>query len=151
MKKINVSNYFYLVQGKQIKKEEITSGATLFNGKWITNYNESKNIEVKENNKLSLYVPSTINVNEINKNFEKVINKVQEKINQKTTRNYTQGAWREEKGNLVYEDICILTIDVVADNFEKKLNDFITIANELKQELTQEGISIGINNGLMII
>ena len=34
---------------------------------------------------------------------------------------------------------------------EDKLNEFIKLAKELKKDLTQEGISIGINDGLMII
>lgn len=49
MKKINVADYYYLAEGKQIKQNEINSGATKFNGQWITNYNESN-----ENKKMLL-------------------------------------------------------------------------------------------------
>ena len=68
------------------------------------------------------------------------------------TKEYkTKGAWKCENGFIVYEDITILTINATMENFENQLNDFIKLAEELKKELTQEGISVGINDGLMII
>ena len=103
MKKIYVSNYYYLTNNKTINKEDIDVGATLFDGKWKTNHTESSEINVQKNNKISIYVPSTIDVNKVN------------------------------------------------ENFENTLNYFISLANQFKKDLSQEGISIGINNGLLII
>ena len=151
MKKTLKTNYFYLMNSKQIKEEEITSGATKFNDQWITNYQESDIIEVKENNELSIYVPSTIDVDKINENIDKTIEEVKNKIKEATKDYRTNGAWRTEEGTIVFEEITILSIDVNEENFGNKLNEFITIAEEMKKELKQEGISIGINNGLMII
>lgn len=151
MKKTLKTNYFYLMNSKQIKESEINEGATNFDGKWICNYNVSDIIEIQENNKLSIYVPSTIDVNKINDNLDNTIKSVKEKIKQDTNEYKTKGAWKCEDGSIVYEDITILTINSTMENFENQLNDFIELAENLKKELTQEGISIGINNGLMII
>lgn len=145
------TNYFYLMNSKQIKEEEITSGATKFNNQWITNYQESDMIEIKENNELSIYVPSTIDVDKINENINKTIEEVKSKIKEATKDYKTNGAWRTEEGTIVFEEITILSIDVNKESFENKLSEFIAIAEEMKKELKQEGISIGINNGLMII
>ena len=151
MKKTLKTNYFYLMNSKQIKEEEITSCATKFNNQWVTNYQESDIVEVKENNELSIYVPSTIDVDKINTNVDKTIEEIKNKINETTKSYKTNGAWRTEEGTIVFEEITILSINVNEKNFENKLNEFIIIAEEMKKDLSQEGISIGINNGLMII
>ena len=155
MKKINVSNYYYLANNKTINKEEIDVGATLFDGKWITNHTEATEINVQKRNKISIYVPSTIDVNKVNENFENLtkdtIKKLQENFNKNVQRYNTQGAWKSEDGNIVYENINILTIEEIEENFENTLNYFISLANQFKKDLSQEGISIGINEGLLII
>lgn len=155
MKKFNASNYYYLANNKTINKEEIDVGATLFDGKWKTNHTESSEINVQKNNKISIYVPSTIDVNKVNSNFENLtqntIDKLKKDFNTDVQRYNTQGAWKTEDGNIVYEDINILTIDATEENFENTLNYFISLAKQFKKDLSQEGISIGINNGLLII
>ena len=155
MKKINVSNYYYLANNKTINKKDIDVGATLFNGEWKTNHTESSEINVQKNNKISIYVPSTIDVNKVNSNFENLtkdtIKKLQENFNKNVQRYNTQGAWKSENGEIVYEDINILTIEETEENFEGTLRYFIQLANQFKKDLSQEGISIGINEGLLII
>lgn len=155
MKKINVSNYYYLANNKTINKEDIDVGATLFDGKWKTNHTESSELNVQKNNKISIYVPSTIDVNKVNSNFENLtqntIDKLKKDFNTDVQRYNTQGAWKSEDGNIVYEDINILTIDATEENFENTLNYFISLAKQFKKDLSQEGISIGINKGLLII
>lgn len=155
MKKINVSDYYYLAEGKQIKQEEIGSGATKFNGQWVTNYNESNEIIANNTNKLSIYVPSTIDINKVNDNFEQLTNdtikKLKNELNTNVERYDTQGAWKTEEGSIVYEDINILSIEATEENLENNLNYFIGLAKQFKKDLAQEGISIGINNGLLII
>ena len=109
MKKLNVSNYYYLKDNKVINKKDINSGATWFDGKWITNHTEATEINVQKRNKISIYVPSTIDVNKVNPNFENLtqdtIKKLQENFNKNVKRYNTQGAWKSEDGNIVYEDI----------------------------------------------
>ena len=155
MKKINVSNYYYLANNKTINKEDIDVGATLFDGEWKTNYTEATEINVQKNNKISIYVPSTIDVNKVNPNFENLtkdtIKKLQENFNKNVKRYSTQGAWKAEDGNIVYEDINVLTIEEIEENFENTLNYFISLAKQFKKDLSQEGISIEINEGLLII
>lgn len=155
MKKINVSNYYYLANNKTINKNQIDVGATLFNGEWKTNHTESSEINVEKYNKISIYVPSTIDVNKVNSNFENLtqntIDKLKKDFNTDVQRYNTQGAWKSEDGNIVYEDINILTIEETEENFKNTLNYFISLAKQFKKDLSQEGISIGINNGLLII
>ena len=155
MKKINVSNYYYLKDNKVIDKKDINSGATWYDGKWITNHTEATEINVQKRNKISIYVPSTIDVNKVNSNFENLtqdtIKKLQENFNKNVQRYNTQGAWKSENGEIVYEDINILTIEETEDNFEGTLSYFIQLAKQFKKDLSQEGISIGINEGLLII
>lgn len=155
MKKINVSNYYYLANNKTINKNQIDVGATWFDGKWITNHTEATEINVQKRNKISIYVPSTIDVNKVNPNFENLtqdtIKKLQENFNKNVQRYNTQGAWKSEDGNIVYEDINILTIDATEENFEGTLRYFVQLAKQFKKDLSQEGISIGINDGLLII
>ena len=155
MKKLNVSNYYYLKDNKVINKKDINSGATWFDGKWITNNTEATEINVQKRNKISIYAPSTIDVNKENPNSENLtqdtIKKLQENFNKNVQRYNTQGAWKAEDGNIVYEDINILTIDATEENFEGTLRYFVQLAKQFKKDLSQEGISIGINNGLLII
>ena len=154
MKKTLKTNYFYLMNSKQIKEEEITSGATKFDGQWVTNYQESDTIEIKDNNELSIYVPSTIDVDKINEQFElltiNTVNMLQKEFNTTVKRIDTKGAWKSEQG-LVFENINILSIDTNFKEFESTLKYFINLAEQFKKDLNQEGISIGINDGLMII
>ena len=148
------TNYFYLNNKKVIEESEIDAGATMFEGQWITNYQESDTIEIKENNELSIYVPSTIDVNKINEQFElltkNTINMLQKEFNTNVKRIDTKGAWKSEQG-LVFEDINILSINASYEKFESILEYFINLAEKFKKDLSQEGISIGINDGLMII
>ena len=154
MKKTLKANHFYLMNSKQIKEEEITSGATKFDGQWVTNYQESDTIEIKDNNELSIYVPSTIDVDKINEQFElltiNTVNMLQKEFNTTIKRIDTKGAWKSEQG-LVFENINILSIDTSFKEFESTLKYFINLAEQFKKDLNQEGVSIGINDGLMII
>ena len=148
------TNYFYLNNKKVIEESEIDAGATMFEGQWVTNYQESDTIEIKENNELSIYVPSTIDVNKINEQFELLTknteNMLQKEFNTNVKRIDTKGAWKSEQG-LVFEDINILSINANYEKFESTLEYFIDLAEKFKKDLSQEGISIGINDGLMII
>ena len=148
------TNYFYLNNKKVIKESDIDAGATMFDGQWVTNYQESDTIEVKENNELSIYVPSTIDVNKINEQFELLTkdttNMLQKEFNTSVKRIDTKGAWKSEQG-LVFEDINILSIKISHEKFESTLEYFINLAEKFKKDLSKEGISIGINDGLMII
>ena len=148
------TNYFYLNNKKVIEECDIDAGATMFNGQWYTNYNEASEIQVGNMNQISIYVPSTIDVNKINEQFEllttNTVNMLQKEFNTAVERIDTKGAWKSEEG-LVFEDINILSINASYEKFESTLEYFISLAEKFKKDLKQEGISIGINNGLMII
>ena len=96
-----------------------------------------------------------IDVKKVNANCKKLtqgtIKKLRENLNKNFERYNTQGAWKVEDGNIVYEVINILTIDATQENFEGTLRYFVQLAKQFKKDLSQEGISIGINEGLLII
>lgn len=148
------TNYFYLNNKKVIEEADINAGATMFDGKWYTNYNEMSEIQVNSINEISIYVPSTVDVDKINEQFELLTidtaNMLQKEFNTNVKRIDTKGAWMSENG-LVFEDINILSIDTSFKEFESTLKYFINLAEKFKKDLSQEGISIGINDGLMII
>ena len=126
----------------------------MFEGQWYTNYNETNEIDVNAINQISIYVPSTVDVDKINEQFELLTidtaNMLQKEFNTNVERIDTKGAWMSENG-LVFEDINILSIDTSFKEFESTLKYFINLAEKFKKDLSQEGISIGINDGLMII
>ena len=107
------TNNFYMNNKMVINENEITCGATMFDGIWYTNFNDTNIIDILENNIISLYVPSTINVNEINKNFEKLtldtMELLKNEFHTNVNRYDTKGAWRTEDGTLVFENINILS------------------------------------------
>lgn len=130
-------------------------GATKYSDRIISNIETDEFIEIKEDNEISIFIPSTINVNiEIDNSeyLEKVINKITKRysLNELTFYN-TKGSWLDESSNeVIIEKITIITLKT------KEINDidmkfFIKLAEFLKKEMTQQGISLRINDSLAII
>lgn len=130
-------------------------GATKYCDKIISNIETSDLIEIKDENEISIFVPSTINVNMEIDNSEylrKIINKITNRysLNELTFYN-TTGSWLDETSNeIIIEKITIVTLKT------KEINDidmkfFIKLAEFLKTEMTQQGISLRINDSLAII
>lgn len=130
-------------------------GATKYRNKIISNIETNEFIEIKEENEISIFIPSTINVNTEIDNVEylkKIINKITNRysLNELTFYN-TKGSWLDESSNeVIIEKITIVTLRT------KQVNDidikfFIKLGEFLKIEMKQQGVSLRINDSLAII
>lgn len=153
-------NFQYFYGGSQLvtSLEEgaiRNGGATKYHDKIISNIETNELIEIKDENEISIFIPSTINVNiEIDNNeyLSKIINKIANRysLNELTFYN-TKGSWLDETSNeIIIEKITIVTLKT------KEISDidiifFIKLAELLKKEMSQQGISLRINDSLAII
>jgi len=131
-------------------------GATQFDDGIYSNYSKSEYININgNNNNISLFVPSTVNVNKhINNKY--YVNYCYKRIDSLYTNNNiryydTKGSWYSEDLNqIIIEDITIITLET--DKLtEKDIEIFIQLANWIKKEMSQEGVSIAINTALAIV
>lgn len=131
-------------------------GATKFKDGIYSNIQGNEFIELKKsNNKISIFIPSTMEGN------NKVDNKdyIKKYVNS-LTNNYkiedlsfynTKGSWySEELQEVIIEDITIITLEKNLLT-EQDIRVFISLANQIKREMSQEAVSIAINKALAIV
>lgn len=156
----NNYNFMYFYGGGEVVSslEEgalRNGGATKYADKIISNIETNEFIEIKEENEISIFIPSTINVNiqiDNREYLEKIINKIADRysLNELTFYN-AEGSWLDEITNeVIIEKITIVTLKT------KEINDidvrfFIKLAEFLKIDMIQQGISLRINDSLAII
>ena len=153
-------NFIYFYGGSEVvtSLEEgaiRNGGATKYYNKIVSNIETNEFIEIKEENEISIFIPSTINVNMEIDNTEylkKIINKITNRYSLDELTFYnTEGSWLDESSNeVIIEKITIVTLRT------KQLNDidvkfFIRLAEFLKIEMVQQGVSLRINDSLAII
>jgi len=136
---------------------EMFGGATMFKeGMIYSNVENSEYIEInKDNNSISLLIPSTVEINKTTDNNEQVmhcIKQLQKYYSNKNITYYdTKGSWYSDTlEKVVIEDITIITVDT-ATVAEQDIEIFIELAEYIKQDMEQEGVSIAINNSLAIV
>lgn len=131
-------------------------GATSFKNAIVSNIDSGDFIQVNEDsNSLSILVPSTVNVDSAIDNHE-YVQKVVKKLSfyDKNSISYynTKGSWySEDLEKVVVEKITVVNVD-----FARKINGFdimyfVGLARMLKKEMSQEGVSVYINQALAII
>ena len=163
MLKINSKQFnfqFFLSNRKKVNslKEGAIKygGATKFDDAIYSNIAGNEYITLNEtNNIISLFVPSTANVNNYINNKYYVnycYNKLQNLYNNNNIKYYnTKGSWwSNDKNDIVKEDITIITVNMETIT-ENDIYNFIQLANWIKQEMSQEGVSISINSALAIV
>jgi len=157
-KKFNFS--FFLSDRKKVKSLEegakIYGGATQFDDGIYSNYSKSEYIKINKNiNNISLFVPSTFDVNKYINNKYYVnycYNKIKSLYSNNNIKYYdTKGSWfSEDLQKVVIEDITIITLELNTIT-EVDIINFINLAAWIKQEMQQEGVSIAINAALAIV
>ena len=157
-KKFNFS--FFLSDSKKITSLEEGAikygGATQFDDGIYSNYSKSEYIKINKNkNSISLFVPSTIDVNKhINNSYyvNYCYNKIDSLYSNNNKKYYdTRGSWySEDLQKVVMEDITIITLELNTIT-EADIYNFIQLANWIKKEMQQEGVSIAINAALAIV
>jgi len=164
MQKINSALFpfsFFLSGKKQVSNLQEGAvrhgGATQDNtGKVYSNVAKDNFIRIHKNkNKLSLFVPSTINISEQTDNInitKYCTRQLKRQYNSNDIIYYnTQGSWySDDLQKIIIEDITIITVTLQTIT-ETDINYFITLANYIKKEMSQEGVSININNSLAIV
>jgi hypothetical protein len=155
---------FFLSDKKPVNNLEESDikygGATknLFTDEMYSNIAGNDYIEVNPvKNTISLFVPDTYNVSE--KASQKLIGEVILNCSQKIQSRYHDvpfvekaiGSWfSEDRQEVVYDNILLLNVHI--DNLTiTDINFFIQLANYIKREMKQEGVSIAINNALAIV
>jgi len=162
-KKINSNLFnftFFLSDRKKVKSLEEGAikygGATKFNDGIYSNYGNSDFIKIdNSNNNISIFVPSTLNVNKHIDNSYYVnysYNYIKKIYNKANIKYYdTVGSWfSDDLQRVVIENITIITVELNTIT-EADIINFIKLATWIKQEMSQEGVSITINTALAIV
>lgn len=164
MLKINSKKFnfnFFLSGNKKVDSLEIGAkeygGATKFDDGIYSNIEGSEMIELKESdNEISIFIPSTMDVsNKIDNKYyvNKSIDYLERFYNISDNLKYyaTTGSWySEDNKDVVVEDITIITLKL--DQLtETDIEIFIGLAEIIKRDMKQEGVSIAINTALAIV
>lgn len=162
MKQINSKVFsFQFFLSDKVKVNNLDDAAKLHGGATQIKNNVYSNIQGNEyikinnnNNSLSLFVPDTIHDQTINNStyVEYIINKIYDNYH---TNNITAqkalGSWySDDLQKVIYDNITI--VNVILDNIsEDDILLFIQLAEYIKKEMQQEGVTITINDALAII
>lgn len=129
-------------------------GATQFEDAIYSNIAGNNNIKINNNNNtISIFIPSTIDISQKMDNGEFVQyseNYLMRFFGNTYTYN-SQGSWySDELKQVIIEDITIIQV-ALNKVTEQDINIFVSLAKHIKQEMSQEGVSIAINNSLAIV
>lgn len=110
-----------------------------------------------KNNKVSVFIPSTNNINQENKELQKqvtsyIIKNLQAFYpNKNISFERALGSWySHELNNVVYDNIIIASVTVDALT-ERDIRLFIRLAKYIKKEMFQESVTVTINNSLGLV
>lgn len=161
MKTINSTKYFNFFLGGRIKVTNLSSGAKLYGGATKLDDSIYSNIESdnfirlydNKENRMSLVVPSTLDIDSKIDNMtyvNKYFNLLAQKYD-KIELLKTQGSWySDDLCKTVIEDVTLLTI-VSKNASENDIMYLKQLAEEIKFDMNQEGVSIFINDSLAIV
>ena len=151
---------FFLSDRKRVNSLEegarLYGGATQFEEGIYSNIEGSEYIKINENrNNISLFVPSTINVDKYINNSYYVTycyNRIESLYGNNNKKYYdARGSWySDDLQEVVIENITIITLELDTIT-EDDIYNFIQLATWIKQKMRQEGVSIAINSALAIV
>ena len=104
-------------------------------------------------NCIKIYVPNTVNINRkliINK-YKKETAKFMAETFGGSTSYKGQGSWISEAGEMVTEKVQIVYAYMDQETYEKKIGSVLEYVEKLKEKMSQECISVEINNVLYFI
>ena len=131
-------------------------GATKINNKIYSNIQENDFIILNEkSNTLAIYIPSTMDTDTQIDNTKYInysANYIQNLYsNNQISFESTQGSWfSEDMNKVVIDDITIISISL-NEVTQQDIHNFIILAQYIKTEMNQEGVSVLINKSLAII
>ena len=151
---------FFLSNRKKVasleKGAKLYGGATQFDDGIYSNYPKNEYIKINKNkNNISLFVPSTVNIDKhVNNSYyvNYCYNKIKSLYSSNDIKYYdTKGSWfSDDLQKVVIENITIITVELNIIT-ETDIINFIKLATWIKQEMQQEGVSIAINTALAIV
>jgi hypothetical protein len=151
---------FFLSHSKKVDSLERgaieNGGATRYSTGIYSNYAHNQYISINEvDNQISIFIPDTINVNHSADNTG-IVRYCIEYLNRKyihgdLTYYNTVGSWYSDTlKQVVYDNIVMITLK--KDDLTKEdILNFVDLANYIKVQMAQEGVSISINNSLAIV
>ena len=161
MLKISVNNFkkvnFFLSSRTEVNSLEAAKeygGVTKFNGRFYSNYEKDDNITLKNGiNKLSVIVPSTINADTHidNKEYvEKYLILLAEKYNNIEIEKSVGSWYSDDLNKVIIEENCIITISV-KDASVEDISYLLELGIKIKNDMTQEAVSVLINDSLCLV
>lgn len=162
MLKINSKQFnfnFFLSDRKKVESLETgaiaNGGATKFDDNIYSNIQKSEYIRLTDDNNISIFIPSTMDVDKNTDNSEQTtysINYLKRFYSMDNITFYkSQGSWySEDLKKVVYDDITLINVNIKNATITD-INIFINLANYIKKAMNQEGVSVSINNSLAII
>jgi hypothetical protein len=158
-------NFSFFLSGKKIVTD-LESAAIQYGGATKNYYTDEIYSNVAGNefievnamkNTISLFIPNTFNISEkanqslIGKVISYCAFKIKEKYKDIPFIEKAIGSWySEDLQQVIYDNIILLNIHM--DKLTKyDINFFIILANYVKREMKQEGVSISINDALAIV
>ena len=164
MLKVNSKNFnFQFFLSDSIKVKSLKSGALQHGGatkaqnKIYSNIHKSDYIIINDNNnKLSIFIPDTVNINQKTDNSQFInyaIKYIQQNFNNVNNLQFekTKGSWySEDLQKVVYDNITIISFE--SDSITPiDINIMTILAKYIKQHMIQNGVTITINNSMAII
>lgn len=103
--------------------------------------------------KVAIYVPSTLNVNEETDNTAQVMNIIRKlsTLFGGATASDAVGGWVAENGQTVIEKVKIVYSFCTSDQLKEHISTIIAICEELKNEMSQEAITLEINGQVKFV
>lgn len=157
----NMFNFQFFLGGSTIVDSLVEGakkfgGATALNGKIVSNIETDEFIKVDEkNNTVSVYVPSTVDVENSVDNTEyvmHVVSMIGKNYGLETLEFYqAKGSWySDDMQKVVIENITVVTVNIPS-LCENDVENFIEIAEYVKKSMSQEGVSLSFNGCLAIV
>lgn len=103
--------------------------------------------------KVSVYVPSTINVNEHTDNSEQVKKTITAlcKLFGGATASRATGGWVCETGETILEDVVIVYSFCTSEQLAEHFHEVIAICERIKSEMAQEAVTLEVNGQVSFI
>ena len=103
--------------------------------------------------KVSIYVPSTVNVNESVDNTAQVKNTITElaKMFGGATASKAVGGWVCASGETVLEEVTIVYSFCTSEQLQAHFADVYAIAENIKNEMSQEAVTLEINGQVKFV
>lgn len=155
VKKLFGENTFYLANRIQVESLEDGAvqygGATLIDGKIYSNVEESEELKLNMKNTVGILVPTTINTNTTvdNKKYVEEVEAVLKDFGKVTSKFDSKGSWYSDIEGVVVEENTIVTFESNGNPFDMQLLKYL--AEKLKTDMSQEAVTIILNNGIAII